>query len=62
VVREDAEGALRIGRLAAVAERELKREDGDDREADPLRRQPDPPEPADPLAARRTARRYVRSA
>jgi hypothetical protein len=57
VVREDAEGALRIGRLAAVAERELECEECDDREAGPLRGQPDPAEPADPLAARRSARR-----
>jgi hypothetical protein len=61
VVREDAERALRIGRLAAVAEGELEREDRDAREADPLRRQTDPPEPADPLTACRAARGYVRS-
>jgi len=55
VVREDAEGALRIGRLAAVAEGELEREGGDGREADPLGGEPDASEPADPLAARRAA-------
>jgi hypothetical protein len=54
---EDAKRALRVGGLAAVTERELEREDGDDREADALRRQAEAPEPADPLTARRTARR-----
>jgi hypothetical protein len=59
VAGEDAKGALRVGRLAALAERELEREDGDGREADALRGQADSPEPPDPLAERRAPRRYV---
>jgi hypothetical protein len=61
VVRQDAKGPLRVGHPPAVAERELEREHGDGREADPLRGQADAAEPADPLAAGGAARRYVRS-
>jgi hypothetical protein len=59
---KDAEGTQRVGCLPAVAERELQREDGDDREADALRRKAEPSEPADPLAASGTPGLYVRSA
>src|ERR671925_282133 len=59
--REDAKRALRVGRLPAVAERELQREDGDGREANALSREPEPSQPADPLATSGAPGRYVRS-